>query len=70
MAVRSELQVSILRFVREVWKFVNTVPEPAQSHLRSYVRTELNTHKNIPRIKFHQIEYRLRKGRNMFAMIK
>lgn len=70
MAVRSELQFSILRFARDVWKYVYKTPEPARTQLSTYVRKEFNEHKGIPRMKFHQIEYRLRKGKNMFAMVK
>jgi hypothetical protein len=67
---RSEMQWQILRFSREVWKYVYKCPEPIKSQLAIYVRKEFLAYKDLPRLKFHQIEYRLRSGKNRFAMIK
>jgi hypothetical protein len=68
--VRSELQEQVLRFAREVWKYVYSRPEPLRTNLTIHVRQQFETHKNIPRMRFHQIEYQLRKGRNSLAMMK
>lgn len=70
MAVKSQLQKTILRFARDVWKYAYKAKEPVRTQLKTYIRNQFDEHKNIPRLKFHQIEYRLRQGRNKFSMIK
>jgi succinate dehydrogenase assembly factor 1 len=44
--------------------------EPARSQLKRYVKEQFDEHKNINRLKFHQVEYRFRQGKNKFEMIK
>lgn len=68
--IRSELQMQVLRFSREAWKYVYSRPEPLRSKLADYTRSAFEAHKSIPRMRFHQIEYQLRKGRNRLAMMK
>ena len=55
MAVKSELQLTILKFARDIWKYVYKSPEPARTQLHAYVTAEFEKYKNIPRLKFHQI---------------
>ena len=38
--------------------------------MTTYVRTEFEKYKTLPRMKFHQIEYRLRSGKNKLLMIQ
>lgn len=68
--VRSELQMQVLRFAREVWKFVYSKPEPLRTNLSKHVKEQFEIHRVIPRMRFHQIEYQLRKGRNSLNMMK
>lgn len=68
--VKSELQLAVLRFCRDAWKYVYKLEEPARSQMASFVRTEFEKYKTLPRIKFHQIEYRLRSGKNKLQMIQ
>ncbi len=68
--VRSELQLQVLRFTREAWKFIYSRPEPLRTNLSTHLRSELELHKDIPRNRFHKIEYQLRKGRNRLTMLR
>lgn len=44
--------------------------EPAKSQMSTFVREEFEKYKDLPRMRFHQIEYRLRSGKNRLAMIQ
>jgi hypothetical protein len=68
--VKSELQIQVLRLYREAWKFASTRPDPLRSNLRTHVRDRFEKNRDIPRIKFHQIEYQMRLGRNQLYMAK
>ena len=68
--VKSQLQLAVLRFSRQCWKYINKLDEPAKTQMTNYVKTEFDKYKTLPRMKFHQIEYRLRSGKNKLLMIQ
>jgi hypothetical protein len=68
--VKSELQVQVLRFYREAWKYADSRPHPLRENLQDYIRKEFAHNRDIPRMKFHKIEYQLRVGKNRLKMMK
>lgn len=67
---RSEMQIQVLRLYRDAWKYANSKPQPLKADLFHYIRAEIEKHRDIPRIKFHKVEYHLRAGRNRLNLMK
>lgn len=62
--------MQVLRLYRDYWKFAQHKPEPLRTNLQVYVREQFVAHRDIPRIKFHKIEYQLRMAKNKLTMMK
>lgn len=55
--MRSELQLAVLRFYRDAYKFARSKPEPLRSTLVDYLKREFTVAKSISRLKFNTVVF-------------